>query len=343
MKKIVILFSLLTYSHVASAGLFTDIWESLKNLLSINVTKTVNESVMPPAPVCSNAVGERPSPDLAPSPTPVSLSTNEEENEKPEEGDEQEVGFTQKDDTDADEARTQLIANFKKLGGDPVALTQALCFYDKNRGTNFTASGDPSRKNGIKIQNQRYITINDLNKNYFDSRMFVLDLDTGKVKSYYSSHGAGGKKGVAESDSQATEFSNEDGSNATPRGFFITGARVNGSSDPKQRWKFSMKLHGLQKGVNDKSYARAVVMHSFPDVTNDVASSDDVKPSLKTDPYPFYLSKGCTMVGPKVANEIIDTIKAPNTSSGGSLYYNYTAIEKGRGESYCGDDGLMKK
>ncbi len=340
MKKTILILSLITYSSMASAGIFSDIWDSLRSLFSINLTKTVNSAVTPLAPTCAS-VGEQSSPDLAPPPPPIPESLVD--SEKPEEGEEKEVNLQQKDDTDADNVREDLKNNFKKLGGDPTALAQALCFYDKNRGVNFEAESDPSRKKGIKIQNERYITINDLNKSYFDSRMFVLDLETGKVKTYYSSHGAGGKKGVAESEAMATEFSNEDGSNATPRGFFITGARVNGSSDPQQRWKFSMKLHGLQKGINDKSYARAVVMHSFPDVTNDVASSDDEKPSLHTDPYPFYLSKGCTMVGPQVANEIIDTIKAPNTNSGGSLYYNYTSIEKSRGDSYCGDENLMKK
>lgn len=325
---------------MASANAFTDIFDALKRMLGINITKEVNQSVLPPVAECSNVSA----PTLEESDDPLTSSVfGTVSEEVAEEGDEKEVGFTQKDDTDADNVREDLIANFKKLGGDPIALTQALCFYDKNRSVNFEASGDPSRKKGIKIQNQRYITINDLNKSYFNSRMFVLDMDTGKVKTYYSAHGSGGNKGVAESGAFAEEFSNKDGSYATPRGFFITGARVNGSSDPQQRWKFSMKMHGLQEGVNDKSYARAVVMHSFPDVTNDVATSDDEKPVLKTDPYPFYLSKGCTMVGPKVANEIIDTIKAPNTSSGGSLYYNYTPIEKSRGESYCGDEGLLKK
>lgn len=340
MKKLIILFSLILYSNIASAGILSDIWEGLKSMLSINLTQTVNKSVNPPGEICSAALGERPAPDIVPTPPPSIEAAPEEVTE---EGDETEVGFTPKDDTDADEVRNILAANFKKLGGDPTALNQALCFYDKNRSVNFDAAGDPSRKKGIKIQNQRYITINDLNKNYFDSRMYILDLDTGKVKTYFSAHGTGGNKGVAESGSQATEFSNKDGSNATPRGFFITGSRINGSSDPKQRWKFSMKMHGLQEGVNDRSYSRAVVMHSFPDVTNDVATSEDEKPVLKTDPFPFYLSKGCTMIGPKVANEIVDTIKAPNNSSGGSLYYNYTPIEKSRGDSYCGDENLMKK
>lgn len=340
MRKILIILSIVIYSNTASAGMLSQIWDSLRTFLGLDITRTVNESVTPPGEVCSEAQGDRPTTNY---PEQPQMGASSSFDEVPEEGEEKEVGFSQKDDTDADRLREELKTNYKKLGGDPTALEQALCFYDKNRGVNFDAAGDPSRKKGIKIQNQRYITINDMNKSYFQSRMFILDLETGKVKTYYSSHGAGGKKGVPESDAGTVETSNIDGSNASPRGFFITGSRINGSSDPKQRWKFSMKLHGLQEGVNDRSYSRAVVMHSFPDVTNDVASSDDEKPSLRTDPYPFYLSQGCTMIGPKVADEIVDTIKAPNNSSGGSLYYNYSSVEKSRGDSYCGDENLMKK
>lgn len=336
MKKLTILLLLSFYSTTASAGLLSNIWESLKQMLGINISKTVNNYVTPPQADCETTPATNPLEVTAP-------SIDETEVEVPEEGEETEVGFGVKSDSDADYLRDILKSNFSKLGGDPIALEQALCFYDKNRGVNFAAAGDPSRNRGIKIQNQRYITINDLNKSYFQSRMYVLDLETGKVKSYYSAHGIGGKKGIPESDARNAFTSNVDGSNASPRGFFITGSRINGSSDPKQRWKFSMKLHGLQQGVNDKSYSRAVVMHSFPDVTNDVATSDDENPSLRTDPYPFHLSQGCPMIGPQVANEIIDTIKAPNNSSGGSLYYNYSSEEKSRGETYCGDENLMKK
>lgn len=342
MKTKLLILLLVTYSHAASANIVTDFLTKLKQMLGINITREVNQAVMPPAPVCEAATygsSSVPSFSQEDEDMPVPGGTAEIE----EEGDEQEVGFTQKDDTDADSVRETLIENYKKLGGDQRALTQALCFYDKNRSINFKAVGDPGRKGGIKIQNQRYITINDMNKSIFDARMFVLDLDTGKVKTYFTSHGSGGNKGVEESGAMAAESSNVDGSYASPRGFFITGARVNGSSDPKQRWKFSMKMHGLQEGVNDKSYSRAIIMHSFPDVPNEVATSEDAKPNLRTDPRDFYLSKGCTMVGPKVADEIINTIKAPNSSSGGSLYYNYTSVEKSRGDSYCGDENLMKK
>lgn len=71
-----------------------------------------------------------------------------------------------------------LYKNYTKLGGDPIALKQALCFYRKYRGTNFKAKGDGSHAGGISIKNQRYITINDLNKRSNKARMFVLDTET---------------------------------------------------------------------------------------------------------------------------------------------------------------------
>ena len=242
--------------------------------------------------------------------------------------------------------REKIMANYTKLGGDPVALKQSLCFFDKYKNTNFKASGDPSRPSGIKIDNQRYITINDLNVRMSKSRFYVIDMVTGKVNTYFSAHGYGGKKGVAESDmmAEADGLSNIDGSNATPRGFFITGSRREGSSDPKQRWKFSMKLHGVQQGVNDKSFSRAIVMHSFPNMPSESASSDDpyVNGPLRSEG-PFSLSQGCPMLSPKYASEIVNKIKASTKSSGGSLYYNYSSVEKGRGPSYCGEEKLMKK
>ncbi len=239
------------------------------------------------------------------------------------------------------EDRKLLLENYLKLDGDPIALSQALCFFDKHKLDNFEAVGDPSRRKGIKIQNQRYITINDLNKSSKQTRMYILDLETGKVRSLFSAHGVGGLKGVAESGEYAEEFSNKEGSYATPRGFFITGSRINTSSYPTM-WKFSMKLHGLQEDINDNSFVRAVIMHPFPPMPNEIASSDDEKPGTKKS-YNYALSWGCTMIGPAIASGVIDQLKASNSNSGGSLYYNYTDIEKAKGEKYCGQEKLLIK
>lgn len=241
-----------------------------------------------------------------------------------------------------DDSRQKLFDNYKKMGGDPIAFEQAMCFFDKYKSTKFKAEGDPSRSSGIKIDNQRYVTINDMNVTMAKSRFYVLDLETGKVNTYFSAHGYGGKKGVQESDMVLEEASNVDGSNASPRGFFITGTRREGSSDP--RWAFSMKLHGLQKGVNDKSFSRAVIVHPFPKMPPESASSDDpeVKGQFRSEG-PFSLSQGCTMLSENYASDIINKTKASSNSTGGSLYYNYSSVEKGRGASYCGEENLMKK
>lgn len=326
---------LMTFSAPVQAEIsFSATWRALLRMLNIDMTKEVNTIVTPPERQCVDQnVGRASASEEVPADTRTIFQEsllNSTAVVEPEE----------EEDTSV---RGQMMSNYKKLGGDPIALEQALCFFDKNKSTNFRAAGDPSRSKGIKIDNQRYITINDLNAPLYKSRYYVIDMQTGKINTYFSGHGYGGKKGVPESDMKVEAVSNISGSNATPRGFFITGTRRNGSSDP--RWKYSMKLHGLQKGVNDNSFARAVIVHPFPKMPPESASSDD--PNLKGRPIdsdgPFGLSQGCPMLSEKHASEIIDKTKASSSSEGGSLLYNYSAEEKSRGAAYCGDEGLMKK
>ncbi len=322
---VLILFSAPVHAEIS----FTSGWHSLMRFLRLDMTKTVNSYVIPPAPQCTDVnVGRIVASDPAPEPPSEPLEPN--------------AGMGTNVADESLSIRDKIMANYTKLGGDPIALEQSLCFFDKYKGSKFKAAGDPSRANGIKIDNQRYITINDLNSSMSKSRFYVIDMETGKVNTYFSSHGYGGKKGVPESDMMAEGLSNVDGSNASPRGFFITGTRREGSSDP--RWKYSMKLHGLQQGVNDKSFSRAVIMHPFPKMPEESASSDDpeVNGAIRSEG-PFSLSQGCPMLSEKHASEIINKIKSPSNAQGGSLYYNYSPEEKSRGASYCGDEGLMKK
>jgi hypothetical protein len=321
-------FIMLSFSAPVHAEIsFTSGWHALMRFLHLDLAREVNSYVTPAAPQCTDyEIGNRVlegTPVLEPA-SPIETIAQEETIVK------------------VLTLREQIMDNYTKLGGDPIALEQSLCFFDKYKATKFKAAGDPSRATGIKIDNQRYITINDLNSSMSKSRFYVIDMETGKVNTYFSSHGYGGRKGVPESDMVAEGLSNVDGSYATPRGFFITGNRRDGSSDP--RWKFSMKLHGLQQGVNDKSFSRAIIMHPFPNMPDESASSDDqeVSGAVRSDG-PFSLSRGCPMLSEKYASEIINKIKSPTKSSGGSLYYNYSAEEKSRGPSYCGEEGLMKK
>lgn len=294
--------------------------KELIQFLEKDITKVVNNTVSPPQRNCIDQNVGKIAGDPAPEPPSIDVKRF------PANG----------------SVREAMMANFIKMGGDPIALSQSLCFFDKNKNQKFRAIGDPSRAGGIKIDNQRFITINDLNSSMSKSRFYVVDMETGKVNTYFSSHGYGGKKGVPESDMMAEGLSNIDGSNASPRGFFITGTRREGSSDP--RWKYSMKLHGLQQGVNEKSFARAVIMHPFPKMPEESGSSDDpqAKGPIRSEG-PFSLSQGCPMLSEKHASEIINKIKSPSNKEGGSLYYNYSSEEKSRGPSYCGDEALLKQ
>jgi hypothetical protein len=220
---------------------------------------------------------------------------------------------------------------------------QALCFLDKHKSTNFHAKGNVNRKKGIQIQNRRYITIEDLNLPSKQPRLFVLDLQTGEVQASFSAHGGGQKVlGIRDvSKNVVKEVSNNPGSNLTARGFFITGIRYASGA----AWKFSMKLHGLQEGINDNTYKRAIVMHPYPGVEEKLYSSEEnirkLDDLMAEQVMP--LSWGCTMLSPKHASGIIDKIKARSVNEGGSLYYNYSSVEKGYGPNYCGDEKLMIK
>lgn len=226
-----------------------------------------------------------------------------------------------------------LMRNYTRLGGDPVALEQALCFANRHSRTRFRTTGEGYR-NGIRIDDQRYITINDLNKSSNEKRLFILDTQTGEVSAYHSGHGSG-TGGSSNSRERSTHFSNNEGSNLNPSGFFITGNRYRSTKS----WGTGMRLHGLQPGINDNAMARGIVLHQAPYVAAGVARSGDSSPRLGG--ATAGRSNGCTAVSSNHVGEIMGKLATGNEGShpyrGGSLYYNFSPSEKNRGRSYCGN------
>ena len=251
-------------------------------------------------------------------------------------------------------SREKLMINYLKLGGDSTALKQAFCFLDKNKESLFEAKGDPSKDHGIKLNLKNIITINDQNKDSSTNRLFVLNLETMEVESYFTGHGYGkDKKAVQDYKPEnpghfkynpylkAESFSNTNSSYLTPRGFFITGNRSSRTPNKEKPWPYIMTLYGVQSGINDNSYLRSIYMHPFPGTDNSkLSSTHDTAPLLTYNPQS--LTKGCTNLPPMHASSIIDKIKGEGVD-GGSLYYTYTPIEKEAGDNYCGDTGLMHK
>jgi hypothetical protein len=224
----------------------------------------------------------------------------------------------------------QLLENFRRLGGDPVAFQQAMCFLRTHGNKRFHTTADGYR--GISIENQRYVTINDLTKPSTARRLFILDRQTGEVKAYHSGHGSGTGR-QTNSRERITHFSNQNGSNTNPSGFFITGNTYRSS----RAWGLGIRMHGLQQGINDNAMARGIVIHQADYTPAGVASSRDANPVLSGGS--SGRSNGCTTVNPRHFREverILSSGQEGNSHRGGSLYYNFSPTEKNRGANYCG-------
>ncbi|MCE5333095.1 MAG: murein L,D-transpeptidase catalytic domain family protein [Desulfobacteraceae bacterium] len=105
------------------------------------------------------------------------------------------------------------------------------------------------RANRTKFRNKRYITIIDYTKPSSSNRMYLINMQSGEVRKCLVAHGK--NSGWL----YATRFSNSPESFQSPRGFFRTGSKYFGKHGP------SLELCGLEKGVNDNSLARGIVIH----------------------------------------------------------------------------------
>jgi L,D-transpeptidase catalytic domain len=138
------------------------------------------------------------------------------------------------------------------------------------------------------LHNTSVLTVVDYSKPSSAKRLFVLDVNTGKVLfKTFVAHGKNSGLGYANS------FSNEEESYKTSLGFFITNNTYNGSNG------YSLKLKGCEKGINDKAEERAIVIHGAQYANEDFLQSNG------------YLGRsyGCPAVPEKMSKQIIDVIK----------------------------------
>jgi hypothetical protein len=104
----------------------------------------------------------------------------------------------------------------------------------------------------------------------------------------------------------ATRFSNRPESHQSPLGFFRTGRKYYGGHGP------SLELSGLQKGINDNTVCRRIVMHGAH-----YAGWGAVAANRAYGLGRLGRSLGCPAIPMEVAENVIDRIK------GGSLLYMY--------------------
>jgi len=176
---------------------------------------------------------------------------------------------------------THLHKIFKKLKKttsiNQEALSEAFFYYEKNRYS--------------KHLSKDYLAIADYTKIAVKKRLFIIDLHSGKVRSYLVAHGTNsGAKG-----GRVWRSSNKRGSYMTPYGFFKIGNKEKISSRKKYKY---LNVEGLeQKNRNAKQ--REILLHTAPYVSK------------------AGRSHGCFAILPKDRWQIFSRLKK-------ALFYSYT-------------------
>ena len=132
------------------------------------------------------------------------------------------------------------------------------------------------------------ITVVDFSLSSNVKRLWIIDLSTNEV--LFQSLVAHGRN---TGDEFANDFSNTPESFKSSLGFYITGEVYNGKHG------LSLKLDGLEKGLNDNARERAVVIHG----------ADYVSESFIKEHKRLGRSQGCPAVPVAFASEIITMIK----------------------------------
>jgi len=119
-------------------------------------------------------------------------------------------------------------------------------------------------------------------------RMWVFDLASRQLLFHeLVAHGRNSGEDLARS------FSNEEGSLMTSLGAFVTGTTYDGRNG------YSLRLRGMEPGVNDRAEARTIVVHGAPYVSEDVAHKLGR----------LGRSHGCPAVRTAIARTLIDKVK----------------------------------
>ena len=119
-------------------------------------------------------------------------------------------------------------------------------------------------------------------------RMWVFDLASSQLLFHeLVAHGRNSGEDLTQS------FSNEEGSLMTSLGAFVTGTTYMGKNG------YSLRLRGMELGVNDRAEARTIVVHGAPYVGEEVAHKLGR----------LGRSHGCPAIRPAIARTLIDEVK----------------------------------
>ncbi len=139
-----------------------------------------------------------------------------------------------------------------------------------------------------RLVNDSIISIIDFSQPSSAKRLYILDLKNYKL--LFNTLVAHGKNTGRE---WAMYFSNQPASYKSSPGFYITGETYHGNNG------YSLKLNGIERGINDKAYNRAIVMHGAEYVSADLANVQGY----------IGRSEGCPAIPEQLSRPVINTIK----------------------------------
>lgn len=139
-----------------------------------------------------------------------------------------------------------------------------------------------------RLLNDSIISIIDFSLPSSEKRLFVLDMKNYKV--LFNTLVAHGQNTGRE---WATSFSNQNESHKSSPGFYITKETYEGKNG------YSLKLEGLENGINDNAYERGIVVHGAEYVSQELANARGW----------VGRSHGCPAVPTHLNRPIINTIK----------------------------------
>jgi hypothetical protein len=147
-----------------------------------------------------------------------------------------------------------------------------------------------------KVLNNTVLSIVDFSQPSNQKRLYIIDLQHYKV--LFNTLVAHGRNTGRE---WATNFSNQPSSYKSSPGFYVTAETYKGNHG------YSLKLQGIERGINDNAYDRAIVLHGAGYVSDAFVNAQGY----------IGRSEGCPAVPEKLSTPIINAIK------GGSCLFIY--------------------
>lgn len=149
---------------------------------------------------------------------------------------------------------------------------------------------------GQSAESAKRLAVIDFSLPSSEPRLWIFDLQKKRlILEELVAHGENSGENLA------TAFSNRVGSHQSSIGLFRTQETYFGKHG------YSLRIDGLEPGINDKARERAIVIHA----------ADYVDPSWIERQGRIGRSQGCPAVRPEVAQKVVDTLK------GGQFMFSY--------------------